>query len=487
MGNRGGKKMIACRAILSYSIGRERAHAMTIGKQETILVVDDAPENVVLLTRILENAGYGVVSASQGGEAVELAGKELPDLALLDIDMPVLDGYEVCRRLKADERTRMIPVIFISALDTVEDKIMAFQAGGLDYISKPFYLEEVLARVRAHLSIRHLNAQLQAANRELETRVDELMDSQERLREHESKLMAFVNALPNLSFVYDEDGRYLEILANEASLLRFRAEDMKGRLINEVIPPPEAKLMMDAIHLAIETGRTQVIEYKIPVLAGGEHWFEGRVAIMEKGHRDEKNKVVFIATEISDRIKLYQEVQRLATQDPLTGCFNRRHFLNVAAKELQRTVRYGQNLSMLMLDIDHFKAFNDTYGHPTGDKALCELVRLCQSCLRATDVLGRYGGEEFIVLLPEINGEQAVQAGNRLRTRISDIEIETPSGKQSITVSVGAACYDRRRDPDLGIDELIQRADRALYAAKSDGRNCVRLWKREKAKSRADK
>ncbi|MBI4730699.1 MAG: diguanylate cyclase [Chloroflexi bacterium] len=445
-------------------------------KRDTILVVDDAPENVILLTRILKNAGYGVATANHGGQALELAGQMLPDLALMDIDMPVLDGYEACRRLKADEQTRGIPVIFISALDTVDDKVRAFQAGGVDYISKPFYLEEVLARVKAHLSIRHLNEQLQFANHELAMRVEELTDSQEQLQEHESKLMAFVNALPNLSFVYDEDGRYLEILANEASLLRLKAEDMLGRLINDVMPVPEAKLMMDAIRRTIETGQTQIIEYKIPVLAGGERWFEGRIAIMEKAQKDEKKKVVFIATDISERIKLYQEAHRLATQDPLTGCFNRRHFLTVAAQELQRTTRYGQHLSMLMLDIDHFKEFNDSFGHPTGDKALTELVRLCQTHLRTTDVLGRYGGEEFIILLPEIDGEKASQAGNRLRGEISKLGIETSVGKHSITVSVGAASFDRTRDPTLDIDALIHRADRALYAAKSAGRNCVKLW-----------
>jgi DNA-binding response OmpR family regulator len=133
-------------------------------KQNTILVVDDASENVVLLTRILKNAGFEVIPAKNGSEAVKLAIQTLPDLAMLDIDMPVLDGYEACRQMKADVRTRDIPVIFISALDTLEDKVRAFKAGGVDYISKPFYLEEVLARVKTHLSIRHLAAELQSAN-----------------------------------------------------------------------------------------------------------------------------------------------------------------------------------------------------------------------------------------------------------------------------------------------------------------------------------
>ncbi len=449
---------------------------MSGAKKEIILVVDDAPVNVTLLKRILENAGYGVLMAGDGRQAVEITIESDPDMVLMDIDMPLLDGYSACRQLKENDKTSAIPVIFISALDSEEDKVQAFRSGGVDYISKPFYMDEVLARVKIHLTIRDLNKQLEDTNRILETRLEELTHSQEQLRDKESKLTAFVSALPNLSFVYDEDGRYLEILANETSLLLYRPEDMKGRLIDELMPMLEAKKMMDAIHQAITTGQTQVIEYKIPVLSGGEHWFEGRIAPMGQAQAGEKNKVVFIATEITERIKLYQEVQNLACQDPLTSCFNRRHFMNLASQELVRATRYGKHLSMLMLDIDHFKVFNDTYGHPAGDRLLCELVRLCQSRLRGSDVLGRYGGEEFIFLLPEINGEQAIKAGDRLRVEIAKLAFETSSGQQSVTVSIGAASNEQEGGQTPDLETLIRRADQALYAAKTGGRNCVRLW-----------
>ena len=157
---------------------------------------------------------------------------------------------------------------------------------------------------------------------------------------------------------------------------------------------------MDAIRQTIERGNIQVIEYKVPVLAGGEHWFEGRIACMEKddyGH----GKVVLIASEITERVHLYQEVQRLANEDVLTGCNNRRHFMELAAQEIQRSMRYKRPLSLLMMDIDHFKEFNDHYGHQIGDQLLCHMVLLCQKQLRTVDVLGRYGGDEFVVLMPE--------------------------------------------------------------------------------------
>jgi len=439
----------------------------------TILIVDDMPENVTLLSRILANQGYTVQTADNGAQAIDYAQTSSPDLILLDINMPETDGFETIVRLKQDVRTRDIPVIFISALDGVEDKIKAFHAGGVDYIPKPFDYEEVRARVETHLAILRLRVQLQSANRELTERLDELTHSQELLREREKKLDAFVKALPNLSFVYDEEGRHLEIMANETSLLRTDADKLKGHLIAEMMPPGVAVLMMDAIQQAIETGKTQVIEYQIPVLAGGERWFEGRIALMEKsagGH----SKVVFIATEISERIQLYQEVQRLANQDPLTACFNRRHFMALAEHELQRAIRYQRPLSLVMLDIDEFKQFNDQFGHQIGDQVLCALVNLCQKKLRSIDILGRYGGEEFVILMPETVARGGLQAAERLREKIKKMEIASIKTKLSLTVSMGVASLDSDFNPAQTLDMLIRRADQALYAAKSAGRNSVR-------------
>ena len=200
---------------------------MTDRAGTTILVVDDTPENVTLLSRILKLSGYDVDVADNGAQAIESAKMRPPDLILLDINMPVMDGFEACARLNADERTRGIPVIFISALDNLEDKVKAFQAGGVDYILKPFEYEEIQARVETHLMIRRLRVQLEEANQQLAARVVELP-------------------------------------------------------------------------------------------------------------------------------RLNEEVQRLANEDVLTGCFNRRRFMELAELEIKRSMRYKQSLSFLMMDIDHF-------------------------------------------------------------------------------------------------------------------------------------
>jgi two-component system, cell cycle response regulator len=444
-----------------------------MNKTATVLIADDNPENIALLSRILLMMGYVVETARDGVEAVSSAKRLCPDMVILDVHMPLMDGFKACARLKEDATTREIPVIFISAADDAEGKVEAFRAGGVDYILKPFDYQEVQARIETHLVLRRLRVQLENANRELAAHVEELTQSQKLLAERERRLSAFVSALPNLSFVLDENGRYLEVLATETSFLLARPQDLLGRLTEDMMPPKAGALIMDAIRHTIETEKIQVIEYKIPVLAGGEHWFEGRIALMEKdelGH----SKVVMIATEISERVQLYQEVQRLANQDVLTGCYNRRHFMTLAAQELQRAMRYKRPLSFLMMDIDHFKDFNDQYGHQVGDQLLCSLVVLCTKQLRNVDILGRYGGEEFVVLMPETGSEGAFKASERLRAKIEKMKINTPAGKLSITVSMGLTSLERGFDQRETLDSLIKYADKALYAAKADGRNCLR-------------
>jgi two-component system, cell cycle response regulator len=327
----------------------------------TVLIVDDWLENVNLLSRILAQQGYTIQTAINGAQALDCAQKFPPDIILLDINLPGMDGFETCRCLKKDDRTRDLPVIFISAMESIEDKIKALKSGGIDYIPKPFDYQEVQARVKAHLDILRLRIQLQAANKELSVRLDELSRSQDFLCMRELKMVAFINVLPSLAFILDEEGRYIEIIANETSFLRADADKLMGRLLTEFIPAPAATLMLDTIRKSIDTGKTQVVEYHIPVQAGGERWFKGRVALLEKSTH-KQSTVVFIAADITERVHLYEEVQRLADQDPLTACFNRRHFMSLAEIEVQRAIRYQRPRSLVMMDIDGFKKFNDQFG-----------------------------------------------------------------------------------------------------------------------------
>lgn len=317
---------------------------VTHNEEQSIVVVDDVPDNLRLLTGILKDRGYKVRPAPGGARALATIRKEPPDLILLDIMMPGMDGYEVCSQLKADDRTKDIPIIFLSALHEVLDKVKAFKAGGVDYIAKPFQAEEVLARVRTHLTI-------QAQQKAL------LMQNEELLR--------------------------------------------KNALITE---------------------QTQKLEL-------------------------------------------------LATRDFLTGLSNRRDFLNRAGQEEKRFKRTHRSFALILLDVDHFKKVNDTYGHACGDKVLAHVSRGLENALRAQDILARWGGEEFICLLPETGADGAQCAAEKIRSDIESLGHDDIDGDGSITVTLGVCMYDGSCD----IEACIRRADEALYRGKNQGRNQV-VW-----------
>ena len=176
-----------------------------------------------------------------------------------------------------------------------------------------------------------------------------------------------------------------------------------------------------------------------------------------------------LTNEIARRSELEAELKRLAATDPLTGAANRRHFHAEATRELKRAKRYRRPLALLMLDIDHFKKINDTYGHGAGDEVLCALVGLCHAKLRGQDILGRLGGEEFAILAPECPPERGVVLAERLCRKLAETRVETEQGAVSFTVSIGVTDCP----PEAPIEDHLERADKALYRAKSEGRNRV--------------
>jgi two-component system cell cycle response regulator len=440
----------------------------------TVLVVDNVPENVTLVSRILEINGYHIVTADNGEKALKIAKTSHPDVILLAINMPIMNGFDTCARLKEDQATQKIPVIFISGMGDAKEKAKGFQFGATDYILKPFDDKEVLTRVETQLILRHLHLQLEQANQELSAREQELTISNERLAERERRLNAFRNALPNTSFIMDEEGRYVEIIADQVGLSDTRPNELMGRLVKDVLPPKEGEKILVAIRQTIQTGETKVIEYKIPILDGSEQWFEGRIALIEKNDPG-KSKVFLMAKDITERVQLYQEVQRSADLDFLTNCFNKRHFMELAKQEIQRAIRYKRPLSFLIMDIDHFKRFNNQYGHKAGNQLLCHLVDLCKSQLRNIDVLGRFGGEEFAALMPETGKLGAMLASERLRNKIAQMKVNTDAGELAITVSIGLASLDKGFEENQTVDSLIKSVEKALSAAKVAGRNCIRV------------
>ncbi|UIE39193.1 diguanylate cyclase domain-containing protein [Leptodesmis sichuanensis] len=324
--------------------------------QSNILVVDDLPDNVDLLYRILRQKGFNVTTAHSGEEALSTILTCLPDLILVDIGMPYMDGYEVCHILKANPRTKDIPIIFVTAFEQILNKVKAFEMGGVDYITKPFETAEVLARVELHLSLRRLQQQLEAQN---------------------------------------------ELLRRE----------VRDRM---------------AIEAALQAAN--------------------------------------------------QELQRLAHQDGLTQIANRRCFDLCLNQEWRRLMREVQPLSLILCDVDFFKAYNDTYGHQAGDNCLRRIASAIATAVkRPSDVVARYGGEEFVLILPNTPASGALYVAQEIQEAVRALELVHAGSQISpyITLSMGVTAVIPKAN--LSPMSLIAAADRALYRAKLAGRDRISL------------
>ncbi len=292
-------------------------------KGRNILIVDDSESNIDILMELLGDM-YELYAATDGETALEILEEEPIDLVLLDILMPGMDGYEVCKRIRSNPKIKDIPVIFITAMDDEGSIEKAFEVGGNDYITKPFKPGEVLARVKMQLQLR----------------------------------------------AYQE------------------------------------------------------------------------------------------------------ELKRLASTDPLTGLYNRRHFSDVGKDMLEVAKRYGRKLSLIILDIDRFKRINDEYGHDAGDEVIKALADLMKNSVRSSDIVCRFGGEEFVILMPEISLEEAMSFAERLRKDVERVRVKLGDGGElHFTISIGVTEVNVSSENNL--EPAIKRADNALYEAKRGGRNRV--------------
>ncbi|HET7228677.1 MAG TPA: diguanylate cyclase [Longimicrobium sp.] len=302
-----------------------------------VLVVDDLPDNVEILRARLESRGYQVATASNGEEALAVVHSDPPQLILCDVMMPGIDGYEVSRRIKQDDKLPFIPIILVTALGETEHIVQGLNTGADDYIAKPYHFNELEARVRAMLRIKRLQDELDQKNRELE-------------------------------------------IANK-------------------------------------------------------------------------------------------RLRKLSITDGLTELFNHRHVHELLRDEFERSRRSGEPLGVAMIDLDRFKAINDTYGHPTGDVVLYETARILRETAREIDMVGRYGGEEFIAILPNTTEEEAARFAERVRTAVEEHVYRDEATEIRMTCSSGVASF-----PMENVDTpeaLLKEADEALYVAKESGRNRV--------------
>ena len=281
-------------------------------------------------------------------------------------------------------------------------------------------------------------------------------------------LQAVVDAIPGTFYVLDADGFFVRWNRATQELIGVADEHMPRANVLEAICDEDRPLIARMMSEAMAKGYAES-EARSAREADGIRWrflTARRVDIAGRAY------IVGTGLDVTERRELEQELERQARTDFLTGIANRRHFLDLADQELARTRRYGRPFSMLMLDLDMFKNVNDRYGHRVGDLTLQKVVDVCKQILREVDVFGRLGGEEFGIMLPETDSEQAVQVADRVRQVIAEASVRLPQGGSvGVTASIGVATYS----PDDDVDAVLSRADRALYAAKRSGRDRVSM------------
>lgn len=437
-----------------------------------ILIVDDEPAALRLLKEILTAEGHEIRPFNNAELALRSIMAEAPELILLDIRMPVMDGFEVCRRIKENAGSKDVPVIFITATSDVEDKVKAFQAGGVDYITKPFQMEEVVARVRTHVA-------LNRSMREMKRIAEALSKSEESLKMAQSiaHLGHWEWDVNTGQFAWSEET--YRILGFEPQQQTASYDAFLGSV------HPDDKERVSSYLSKVLVGSGFDIEYRIILPDGRARMVHGLGKLISLGESRQpkilgtiqevpdyrKIKMLGVIQDITKRKELELRLEQQANTDFLTGCASRRRFLELAQQEFARIRRYGGDLSVLMLDIDRFKAINDAYGHQAGDTTLIKLVQVCQETLRDLDVIGRMGGEEFAIILPVTKATQALEIAERLRHAVAATEAPL-EGSEPIrfTISIGVASL---MGGDVNAELMLNRADKALYEAKNTGRNKV--------------
>jgi diguanylate cyclase (GGDEF)-like protein len=286
------------------------------------------------------------------------------------------------------------------------------------------------------------------------------------------------SALPDPVFIIDKNGRYLDVIGGQERSLYHSPDFLIGKDLYSVFPVDMANIFLETISDSIETDSLKVLEYQLGpedvrgTIADGpedKQWFEGRVYPI-KDQNDEISSVIWMAINITRRKNLEKRLRDLAEKDPLTGAFNRRHFMQVFERSCSIVKRYKNPLSIMVLDIDNFKSINDTFGHEAGDTVLKALVDYCQKAFRGSDLFARLGGEEFIVMLPNTPTLGAAIIAERIRDGIHNIPVTLANKKVNFSISIGISQVD---ESDESYSDVISRADTALYKAKDKGKNRV--------------
>ncbi|MEW8144952.1 MAG: EAL domain-containing protein [Candidatus Thiodiazotropha endolucinida] len=426
-------------------------------QQHTILIVDDNQSNLELLYELLSREGYLVKAANSAHLGLNSALSSPPDLILLDIKMPEMNGYEMCAELKKKKVTESIPVIFISASSVALNKVEAFAVGGVDYIVKPFETSEVLARVKNHLQLSLLQKQ-----------------TEQSLNTSQSMLQAIISHSPAIIFIKDIEGYYIMLNEEFERVTNIKIADAIGKTDDELFDKESAQIFRMHDNDAIEKAQHKQFE---ETLNFGD---EERTFLSLKFPLINSQGKVFalccISTDITQRKQAEVKLHHLATHDTLTQLPNRAAFMEILAHTVASGKRKGQRHAILFIDLDNFKNINDSLGHEIGDQLLKKTAERLKENIHIGDFVSRMGGDEFMLLLQDINHPQeAARVSEKIINAMSAV-FEIGDQRIFITPSIGIATTS---DDGIETQKLVRNADIAMYCAKSRGRNNYQFFTEE--------
>lgn len=406
-----------------------------------ILIVDDEPINIDILSNMLSQ-DYTLKVATNGRRALDIISKTKPDLILLDIMMPIMDGYEVAKLLTSNEQTKHIPFIFLTSKQDSDSIVHGFVLGAVDYMLKPFSKEELKVRIYNHIKIHLLQKNLNDNNLIMQKNLDTIDKYVITLSTDTNSIITKVSQLFCDTCGYTQE----ELIGKRASIL-------KSTAMNETI--------FKKLYQTINSGMVYRGELQNMKKNKELYWLD--ITILPEF--DEQQNIVAY-TSVATDITTKKLIESISEHDPLTKLYNRLKLDYSLEAEITRAKRYNTPFSLILVDIDYFKNVNDTHGHQVGDTILVEIANLLRTSTRESDIAGRWGGEEFMIICPHTDQAGAFELANNIRKNIEAFEFNIIKNK---TASFGVATYIENDTAN----SLIKKVDDALYEAKKSGRNKV--------------